>query len=78
MSVLVQTQKATSPRPSELRPGLNRRLEAICLKAMARDPQNRSPSTADLAEALGKVLCRVTLANHSHPPGLSPAPGPPL
>ncbi|CAN5612328.1 hypothetical protein BH23PLA1_BH23PLA1_38660 [soil metagenome] len=41
MSVLVQIQTATPPRPSELRPGLDRRLEAICLKAMARNPEDR-------------------------------------
>ena len=39
-------------RPSALRPGVDPGLEAICLRAMARDPERRYPSAAELAAAL--------------------------
>jgi serine/threonine protein kinase len=39
--------------PSTLRPGIDPALEAICLKAMARRPQDRYASMRELAEALG-------------------------
>ncbi len=39
-------------RPSELRPGLDPRLEAICLRALAKKPADRFASMADFAVAL--------------------------
>jgi len=38
------------PRPSKCRPGVARALEAICLKAMAREPGDRYPDAAALAQ----------------------------
>ncbi len=46
-----------SPRPPrELRPELSPELEAVILKAMAKEPQDRYPSGAALAEALNAAV----------------------
>jgi hypothetical protein len=42
--------------PSRRRPGLDPRLEAICLRAMAQEPAARFASMADFAAALGAYL----------------------
>ena len=42
--------------PRTLRPEIPPSLEAICLKAMARSPQDRFPSARDLAEAIERWL----------------------
>jgi serine/threonine protein kinase/Tfp pilus assembly protein PilF len=42
--------------PSKLRPGLDPRLEKICLQAMAKKPQERFASMADFAVALDEYL----------------------
>jgi serine/threonine protein kinase len=44
------------PRPSDLRPGVPERLEEICLRAMARKPEDRFPTMAHLAAALTEYL----------------------
>ncbi len=54
MVAAVLTQKA--PRPSRFRPDLDPRLEAICLKAMAKKPEERYASMAELAQALEVYL----------------------
>jgi serine/threonine protein kinase len=41
--------------PSRLRPGLNPRLEAICLQAMARRAEDRYASMAEFADALRRL-----------------------
>jgi serine/threonine-protein kinase len=42
--------------PSQLRPELDPQLEAICLRAMAKKPEQRFASMTELAAALGKFL----------------------
>src|SRR5262249_48949258 len=42
--------------PSRRRAGLDARLEAICLRAMAREPGARFASMAEVAQALGAYL----------------------
>lgn len=53
IGTLIEKALSQSPtKPSVHRPGLDQRLEAICLKAMAREPSERYASMAGLAGAL--------------------------
>lgn len=45
-----------TPPPSQYRPDLDPALESICLTAMARPVEERYPSMADFAQALGDYL----------------------
>ena len=47
--------KETTP-PSQLRPDLDLRIEAACLKMMAKDPANRFASLAAVAEEIAAIL----------------------
>jgi serine/threonine-protein kinase len=49
------------PAPRQLRPGLNRTLEAICLRCLQKDFAKRYPSAAALAEDLAHWLRRGAL-----------------
>src|SRR5207248_8440881 len=44
--------------PSKLRPDLDADLEAVCLKAMAKKPQDRFASMEAMADALARYLSR--------------------
>ncbi len=46
----------TPPRPSELRPDIGAELEAVILKAMAKEPSDRYPTGCALANALDHAL----------------------
>jgi serine/threonine protein kinase len=48
--ILQDVQEGNFPRPRQVNPRVPRPLEAICLKAMAVDPNNRYGSTRELAE----------------------------
>jgi serine/threonine protein kinase len=50
--LLLQTIHDDPPPPSRFRPGLDTQLEAICLKALAKKPDARFTTMADLALAL--------------------------
>jgi serine/threonine protein kinase len=50
--VLVQVVSGTPPPPSSVRPGLDPRLEAICLKALQREAGQRLASMAEFADVL--------------------------
>jgi WD40 repeat protein len=52
--VLTQIQNTPPRRPSELRPGVPRPLEEVCLKALAKRPEDRFPSMTALADALAE------------------------
>jgi serine/threonine protein kinase/formylglycine-generating enzyme required for sulfatase activity len=67
MAVLGQVLHATLPPPSELRRGLPAELEAICVKAMAREPAGRYPTMAELAAALDHLLRQKPTAAHAAP-----------
>ncbi len=44
------------PLPSTIKPGIDERLEAICMKAMAKHPHDRYASCADMARDLARFL----------------------
>jgi hypothetical protein len=49
------------PAPRQLQPRLNRKLEAICLRCLQKDPAKRYPSAAALAQDLAHWLRRGSL-----------------
>lgn len=54
--ILGKVQHVDPDPPSKLKPGLDPRLEKICLKAMAKDPKQRFASMKELAQSLGEYL----------------------
>ena len=56
LHVLSQISTAEPERPSQLRPGLDPQLEEICLKAMAKRPEDRYATMGDFAAALNEYL----------------------
>jgi serine/threonine protein kinase len=56
IAVLSQVLMDTPKPPSKYRPDVDRKLEAICLKAMAKRPESRYPSMHELAGVLGEYL----------------------
>lgn len=55
-AVLSQVRHEPPTPPSRFRPGLDKKLEAIVLKAMAKQPQDRYPSAKDFANALAEYV----------------------
>jgi class 3 adenylate cyclase len=70
-AVLVQLVSDTPPTPSTYRPDVDLALEAICLRAMARQPAHRFASMKALAMALTDYL------QGNHPTTLPAAPSSP-
>jgi class 3 adenylate cyclase/predicted Ser/Thr protein kinase len=67
---------AEAPRPpSALRPGLDPRLDAICLRALAKEPEKRFASMTEFARVLGDWLQGPHSSEGKQAPG--PAPEPP-
>jgi formylglycine-generating enzyme required for sulfatase activity len=59
------------PAPSELRPGLDSALETVCRKALAKRPEERPASMAELASSLEAYLRPGTPAPSERTPGPS-------
>lgn len=53
---LEQVRSAEFPRPRSVKPGVSCALEAVCVKALARDPQARYVNAADLAQDVRRYL----------------------
>jgi formylglycine-generating enzyme required for sulfatase activity len=58
VAVYGQILHAQPERPSVRRPGLDAAIDAVCLKALAKKPEERFASMADLADALAAYLER--------------------
>ena len=56
LTLLRQVREADPPRPSTVRPGLDRDLETVVLKCLEKDPARRYPTAADLVEDLTRWL----------------------
>lgn len=54
--LLIKAQEGAYPRPSALEPRCPKALEAVCLKAMAREPADRYPSVGNLAADIERFL----------------------
>jgi predicted Ser/Thr protein kinase len=75
LAMVGQALTQEPPRPSQYRPDLDANLEAVCLKAMARNPQDRCGSMSDLAAALTAYLHLEILQDPQTPsPPASPLP----
>ncbi len=56
MAILARVVNELPPRPASWRPGLDADLEAICLRALAKRPEDRYPTASALAEDLERFL----------------------
>jgi hypothetical protein len=56
MAVLGQIVTKEAPAPSQIRNGLDSRIDAACLKMMAKNPSDRFPSLSAVAEELATIL----------------------
>ncbi len=56
MAVLGQIVTKEPPSPRGLRPDLDPRIEAVCLKMMAKKPEDRLPSLSAVADELAAIL----------------------
>jgi serine/threonine-protein kinase len=56
------------PPPSQLRPGLDPGLEAICLRALAKKPEDRFRSAGEFAAALEEWVCGQVTDGATVPP----------
>jgi serine/threonine protein kinase len=78
IAVLSQVLMDTPKSPSKYRPDVDRELEAICLKAMAKRPESRYRSMGELAGALGDYLKGTSQPAQSVVAQTQPAPEQPL
>jgi serine/threonine protein kinase/class 3 adenylate cyclase len=73
MAVLAQAVNDGPPPPSRWRPGLDPRLDAVCLRALAKDPKDRFAGMAAFAEALAGALGPCSEGKEDPAPDTPPA-----
>ncbi len=56
LTLLRQARESEPPRPSSIRPGLDRDLETVVLKCLEKEPSRRYPSAEALADDLANWL----------------------
>jgi eukaryotic-like serine/threonine-protein kinase len=56
LTLLRQARESDPPRPSSIRPGLDRDLETVVLKCLEKEPNRRYPSAAELADDLDRWI----------------------
>ncbi len=74
LSVALSHIRETPEPPGRLVPGLPPELEALILRAMARDPEQRHPSAAALVEELDRLCRRLDCAPEEGAETEAPAP----
>lgn len=72
MSIITQILHAPPEPPSRWRPDLDPRLDALCLRALAREPHQRYGSMAEFARTVAAVLAAPP-APRTDPPPASPS-----
>jgi hypothetical protein len=77
LAAFAQILNALPVPPAQLRPGLDAPVNAICLRAMAKRPQDRFPDMAALAAELANYLRGGPTVLLEVPPGVPGAPAPP-
>jgi serine/threonine protein kinase len=68
-TTLRRVREGEFPRPRQLDPSIDRALEAVCLKAMALNPEDRYASASDLAEDLERWMADEPVV--AYPEGVS-------
>jgi serine/threonine protein kinase len=75
-ALYVQILQTPPPAPSSVVAGLDHRLDAICLKALRKEPEQRQKSVEELLHGLTEAMTRIAPPprTHQHQTGESPSP----
>jgi serine/threonine protein kinase/tetratricopeptide (TPR) repeat protein len=67
LEVLLQVRQGPPPRPLQVQRGIPPALEAVCLRAMARQPPERYPTARDLARDVERWLADEPVSAYREP-----------